>query len=501
MEQVIQCELGKATLGAPDVSSEDGEKEFRPEVPIETSRRTTLNKTTVNGIPMVSDIPGAPAPKPESEEKEKAKLKEEIKPIMSKDEAEAVADTPDFKNFFMRASRLVERGLFSEIDVIGSFERLEIDEGDTTTTKDKKITERATFMRDNPVKRAITNLEWSPKHKELFLCSYFSSENDWDPTETGGLVNIFSTQMPSAPELTLTCQSEITACIFHPTEPYLVIGGTFSGNVIIWDMREKRNYPIVKTPTAASIMIKGIGVVGSQNANNIVTVSNDGAICVWSTNMMKEPQKKVDLMLNAQELSVHCIDFPEGETNQFYIGSEDSNIYQAKIHTKSQNENNIGDVFQGHKASILSLHHHPTITERKSEASGLLLSTGADWNLGVWHPKTRKEPLLMHDGEVEIYDAQWSPVHPSVFATCNGYGQIDIWDIAKETEECRYRIDVDKRAINKIKWSHDGKRLLTGNSNGTIKLWNVDKEFYQYREDDLTKLEKMLMPQMQTGFR
>jgi hypothetical protein len=159
LEQVIQCELGKATLGAPDVSSEDGEKEFRPEVPIETSRRATLNKTTVNGIPMVSDIPGTPAPKPESEEKEKAKLKEEIKPIMSKDEAEAVADTPDFKNFFMRASRLVERGLFFEIDVIGSFERLEIDEGDTTTTKDKKITERATFMRDNPVKRAITNLE------------------------------------------------------------------------------------------------------------------------------------------------------------------------------------------------------------------------------------------------------------------------------------------------------------------------------------------------------
>jgi dynein intermediate chain len=84
--------------------------------------------------------------------------------------------------------------------------------------------------------------------------------------------------MPSTPELTLTCQSQITSCIFHETEPFLVVGGTFSGNVIVWDMREKRNYPIVKTPTASSVMIKGISVVGTQNANNIVTVSNDGSI-------------------------------------------------------------------------------------------------------------------------------------------------------------------------------------------------------------------------------
>jgi dynein intermediate chain len=131
----------------------------------------------------------------------------------------------------------------------------------------------------------------------------------------------------------------------------------------------------------------------------------------------------------------------------------------------------------------------------------LLLSTAADWSIGIWHPKTRKDPLIMYDGEVEVYDAQWSPVHPSVFASCNGYGQIDLWDISKDTEECRYRLDADKRAISKIRWSHDGKRLLTGNSNGTVKLWNVDKEFYQYKEEDLVKLERMLMPHHQAGLR
>mmetsp|Transcript_16516 Transcript_16516/g.19091 ORF Transcript_16516/g.19091 Transcript_16516/m.19091 type:complete len:390 (-) Transcript_16516:224-1393(-) len=389
---------------------------------------------------MVSDLPGGiilkegETEEPEKEKEEVANEPEKLK-VLDKDEAARVQESNEFQNFFMKASRLVERGLFSDIDVIGSFERLEVEEGETSTSKSQKMSEKITFLKDNPIRRAITNLEWSPKHKELFLCSYFTPENEWDPNETNGLVNIFSTQMPSAPELTLTCQSEITSCIFHPIEPYLVVGGTFSGNVIVWDMREKHNYPVVKTPTAASIMIKGIRVVGSQNANNIITVSNDGIICVWSLNMMKEPQKKVDLSGSVQELSLHCIDIPEGETNQFYIGGEDSKIYQAKIHTKSEKDVNISESYEGHTASILSLHCHPTIEQRKSEVSNLLLSTGADWNIGIWNPKTRKDPILLHDSDVEIYDAQWSPVHPSVFAACNGNGQIELWDIQKETED------------------------------------------------------------------
>ena len=502
LNQEIQWEKGKDKLKSKDESSE--EENFMPEQPAEHIRRSTITRQNVNGIPMVVELPSNPMDIGTSDgrvDKEEIKYEAEKPKILTKEETDKIQDSADFVKFFNKASRLVERGLFSEIDVIGSFERLEVEEGDTAISKDKKMAEKITFLKDNPVRRSVTNLEWSPKHKELFLCSYYTPENEWDQNETNGLINIFSTQMPASPEITLTCQSEITSCIFHPIEPYLVIGGTFSGNVIVWDMREKRNYPIVKTPTAASIMIKGIRVVGSQNANNIVTVSNDGIVWVWSLNMMKEPQKKVDLSASVPELSLHCIDMPEGETNQFYIGSEDSKIYHAKIHTKSDKEVNISESYEGHSASILSLHCHPTIENRKSDISNLLLSTGADWNIGVWNPKTRKDPILIHDSEVEIYDAQWSPVHPSVFAACNGNGQIELWDLSKETEECVYRHEVDKRAINKIRWSYDGKRILSGNSNGTVKLWSVKDSFYQYREEDLTKFEKMFISQSQSSYK
>ena len=493
LDQEIQCSKGKQTLDAKEESSE-GEEEEIQKTNADGLRRPTISKTNVNGIPMVTDLSESIGLKEEDKEDKQQEEVEEVPKILSKDESKQVQQTPEFLHFFSKASRLIERGLYSEDDVIGSFERLEVEESDAGVSKDTKLIEKVSFMKDNPIKRAITNIDWSPQHNELFLCTYYVSENEWDTAETDGLINIFSVNMPSQPELTLTSVSQITSCIFHPLEPYLVLGGTVAGNVIIWDMREKRNYPVIKTATSDS-MIKSIQTFTKDNQyNNIISVANNGTVCVWAKNMMKEPQKKIELSHNNNDVSVHCVDVPEGETNQFYIGSEDSNVYQAKIHTKSQSEQNLGEVYSGHMGTIFSLNYHPLITERKSEASNLMLTTGADWRLGLWQPRAKKDPLFMYEADCEIYDAQWSPVHPSVFATCNGNGQIDLWDISKETEEYRYRCEVDKRAINKIKWSNDGKRLISGNTNGTIKLWNVEKEFYQYRDEDFVKLEKQLAP-------
>lgn len=127
----------------------------------------------------------------------------------------------------------------------------------------------------------------------------------------------------------------------------------------------------------------------------------------------------------------------------------------------------------------MALDFHPLIETKNSEASNLLLSVGMDWRLGLWYPKNRNIPVFMNDMETEIYDVKWSPTHPSVFATADGQGHIDLWDISKETESFRYRKeDPNKRAINKIRWTRDGKKLLSGNSMGVVKLWSVDKEFY-----------------------
>ena len=82
---------------------------------------------------------------------------------------------------------------------------------------------------------------------------------------------------------------------FHPT---LVIGGTYSGQIVLWDMRQK-SLPVLKTPLSASghtHPVYSMQMVGTQNAHNLITASTDGLICSWQLDMLAQPQVKVNLI-------------------------------------------------------------------------------------------------------------------------------------------------------------------------------------------------------------
>jgi dynein intermediate chain, cytosolic len=42
-----------------------------------------------------------------------------------------------------------------------------------------------------------------------------------------------------------------------------------------------------------------MSVVGSQNAHNIVSISNDGKLCQWKPNMLIEPSNYCELQTSA----------------------------------------------------------------------------------------------------------------------------------------------------------------------------------------------------------
>jgi len=33
-----------------------------------------------------------------------------------------------------------------------------------------------------------------------------------------------------------------------------------------------------------------------------------------------------------------------------------------------------------------------------------------------------------------VYDVAWSPIHPAVFATVDGMGRLDVWNLNQDTE-------------------------------------------------------------------
>ncbi len=90
--------------------------------------------------------------------------------------------------------------------------------------------------------------------------------------------------------------------------------------------------------------------MGSQNANNIVSISNDGKLCLWSMNMLTSPNKVIDLKYKSadksttkdslHDINVTCMAFPETDPNNFYVGSEDGTIFQSQVHGRLEKYQN-----------------------------------------------------------------------------------------------------------------------------------------------------------------
>jgi dynein intermediate chain len=91
-----------------------------------------------------------------------------------------------------------------------------------------------------------------------------------------------------------------------------------------------------------------------------------------------------------------------------------------------------------------------------------------------------------------VYDAKWHPTNPSLFASADGLGNLDFWDLNKDSEVPNYRYPVSKTALNKLSWSHDGKKLAAGDISGKVSILNIDKELSNSKAEDSLKFEKVI---------
>ncbi|KAI1206398.1 WD40 repeat-like protein [Annulohypoxylon truncatum] len=451
---------------------------------------------------------------------------------LSNEELAAVVASDDFVDFVERSTKVIERALdiSNEYDILTdySLQAHDIEDedeqaGNTGGKGRRRVKEVVQFYDERwSKKRMISSIDFSPKFPELLLASY--TKNPSAPHDPDGIVQVWNQHLHDRPEFLFHAPSDILTAKFSPFHPNLIIGGTYSGQVLLWDTRAK-SAPVQKTPLTGSghsHPVYSVDIVGTQNANNIISISTDGAFCVWSVDMLSQPQESLTLTTpppnKFEDLAPTTMAFPQADPTYFLVGSEEGSIYPCHRYDRAGAKAGVDSrvSYKGHAAPVMSVDFHPA--RGPVDLGDLVLSSSLDWSVKLWKVRapaatstivesagTAVHPLLEFVREDVVYDAAWSPVRPGVFALVDGAGSLELWDVTVETEIPVAKISPTPRkdgrqllskSLNKIAWeSSEGKRLATGGIDAVVSVFEVGPDLggkESVRSEEWTNVKKLV---------
>ncbi|KAJ3120892.1 hypothetical protein HK098_004183, partial [Nowakowskiella sp. JEL0407] len=438
---------------------------------------------------------------------------------LTEPEQKKILSSPTFLTFFEKSSKFVERALNEKYDILVDYYE----------NKNEKITPQSSLnlisTLSSPLTktRSIMDLNWNPKYPELLLVAY--SKPAFGIPGSDGLVIIWNLFLEKRPEAVLECQSQVTSATFSKFHPHIIIAGTSSGQIIQWDIRTKSSftggptthtstastttnptppssattttptqtsltttitnhikpiYPTLKSPLSANTHtdpVYSLNLVGTANAWNLVTASNDGLVCEWGRDFGGLPEHILNLNSETMEISTTCLIFPKNESTVFWIGTEEGSIYQGSRHVGPGSKAGIhqNDIYKGHSGMITNIDFHPRIPD-------LFLSCSVDWSVKLWRAKPKQStqpttttPLTsFEESDDYVYDVKWAPQNPCVFGSVDGSGRFCVWDLSNDFEvPIISEVIGTGKPLNKLQWDKEGRKVLCGGLDGVVYVYDV----------------------------
>lgn len=432
---------------------------------------------------------------------------------LTDEELDAVTHSDDFMVFIDRSTKVIEKALDQEYDILNDYtlQAFDIDDDDEQSGNvggkgRRKVKEIAQFYDERwSKKRMVSSIDFSPKFSELLLASY--TKNPTAPHDPDGIVQVWNMHLHDRPEFVFHAQSDILTAKFSPFHPNLIVGGAYNGQVLLWDTRA-RAAPVQKTPLTGSghtHPVYCVDVIGTQNSNNIISCSTDGVVCGWTVDMLVQPNESMTLLnpppAKYEDISPTCMGFPQLDQTFFLVGSEEGTMFPCHRYDRAGAKAGIDSrvSYKGHAAPVMSVDFHPA--RGPLDLGDLVLSSSLDWSVKLWKVRapaatsaeprlgtvsgeTHVAPIMDFVREDVVYDAKWSPIKPGVFSLVDGAGWLELWDITVETEEPVARIApsarkdgrtmLQNRSLNKVAWEQtEGKRLATGGIDGAVTMFEV----------------------------
>ena len=279
-----------------------------------------------------------------------------VKTELNEDEIKKILKSDSFAKFMSGSSHILERaiGQSNMFDLLRNYKTDRLNEQNSSK---KGVVSVGAFSDESVRNRPIMDIQFSSHFPELFLVAYGSKtthssasshtkkvpnssyQSDHHDHEPLGLVCVWSTGVDSKPEFKFSATSPVLSARFSATDEHIIIGGCYTGQLLMWDMRAKSQpiqrssltgkghkhpiysmsfVPSVTLSNAAAVSTSG-GAGSTTSASNstissavpaavsfdLVTVSVDGVLCYWDISRLVEPSNIINLatLLTHQTMS------------------------------------------------------------------------------------------------------------------------------------------------------------------------------------------------------
>lgn len=427
-----------------------------------------------------------------------------------KEELEELQKNTEYTHFIDQSLKVISRALQPDYDILTDYGAASTQE----TKGDQLISQTNQLYSDHSKGRAVTFLDWSPRYPELIASAH--TEKNSDSNASRGLVQIWNLNMPTWPEYVLNANTNVLAVCFSPFESNLVFGTGYNGQVISWDLRAG-SHPILVSPltgTGHTHPTFCLSISGTQNANNLITASTDGVVCTWTPDILVKPQDRLVLespfASRVEDVAPTALAVSPRDPTLFLVGTEKGSILQCNKFSQAGLKAGIDPrgYYKGHLSPVTSMDFHPS--RGPLDMGNYMLTSGLDWSIKLWKMRpftgavpttaslhswnsistaTAYEAILDLKRDDSVYDVAWNPNHPSIFASVDGQGYLEVWDLAKDFEVPILREKplvegaVDgastylNHPLNRLCWEPNGTKIAVGGLDGIVSVFELAPDF------------------------
>lgn len=270
------------------------------------------------------------------------------------------------------------------------------------------------------------------------------------------------------PDITIDVDNCLMSCAFHPEHPALIAGGTFNGDLYVWDLSMEGDTQRAKTDALCQLrhrepILEIVWQYSSTEYNKygnktqayrLVTLGADGQVLIWIWHKLETPLYGYKLnwpQPGSSQKIVYggsCLSLQEepkqtnlGSIATFMVGSEGGRIFKCymdmndtalKEFAKAAAAGERIDLrcpiqdanYSAHAGAVYGLDCSPFQRD-------FFLTAGYDGCIHLYHALKPQHLLEVVPTNGPLYGIQWSPIRPMVFAAASGDGRVFFYDLLR----------------------------------------------------------------------